>query len=144
MKQMNEPITWDHLWMDIAKTVARRSKDPDTQVGCVLVSPDQRRMFIGYNGFPRKIVDTMERWQRPDKYRRVVHAEKNAILNRNCDVEGWTCYVTLSPCFDCAMEVIQAGISKVVYLELNTRPGSEDVPDSFTEANVEFVEYTER
>lgn len=50
----------------------------------------------------------------------VLHAESNAISK--CakwisSTEGATLYVTLSPCFECSKMIIQAGISRVCYLE---------------------------
>ena len=50
----------------------------------------------------------------------VLHAESNAISK--CakwisSTEGATLYVTLSPCFDCSKMIIQAGITRVCYLE---------------------------
>lgn len=114
---MREPITWDELWMKMAKTIAKRSKDPMTQVGAVLVSPDNRHVSIGYNGFPAGFGDTDERWQRPTKYIYVVHAELNAILNSKSDLTAWKCYVTLFPCEKCAASIHQAGITDLIYLE---------------------------
>ena len=50
----------------------------------------------------------------------VLHAEANAIT-KLCQSaqssEGATIYVTMSPCFDCAKLIIQAGIKRVVYKE---------------------------
>ena len=46
----------------------------------------------------------------------VCHAEINALLNRNVkSVEGCTMYCNFSPCWDCAREMLQVGITKVVY-----------------------------
>lgn len=50
----------------------------------------------------------------------VLHAESNAISK--CakwisSTDGATLYVTLSPCFECSKMIIQAGISRVCYLE---------------------------
>ena len=50
------------------------------------------------------------------KYPYVCHAELNAILNANGNLKGCTLYVDLFPCNECAKAVIQAGISRVVYL----------------------------
>ena len=50
----------------------------------------------------------------------VLHAESNAIskcAKWHSSTEGATLYVTLSPCFECAKLIIQAGISRVCYLE---------------------------
>jgi len=46
----------------------------------------------------------------------VCHAEINALLNRNVkSVDGCTLYCNISPCWDCAREMLQVGITKVVY-----------------------------
>lgn len=103
--------------MGIAMLASQRSKDPHTQVGAVLVSPDNQLHFIGYNGFPKGLPENEERWERPDKYERVLHAEENALHNRNCRVDGWTCYVTLKPCDHCTLALAQCGVSKIIYLE---------------------------
>lgn len=50
----------------------------------------------------------------------VLHAETNAISKcakwHSSTVDG-TLYVTLSPCIDCAKLIIQAGITRLVYLD---------------------------
>ena len=38
--------------MSVAFLSAMRSKDPSTQVGACIVSPDKKIVGIGYNGFP--------------------------------------------------------------------------------------------
>src|SRR3546814_4797914 len=73
--------TWTSYFMRIAQDVASRSKDPSTQVGAVLVDADNHIIATGYNGFPPGIEETPARWQRPDKYERVIHAEMNAIAH---------------------------------------------------------------
>jgi len=52
------------------------------------------------------------------KYPYVCHAEKNAIHNASNknDLDGATLYSTLFPCNDCAKDIIQSGIKKVIYL----------------------------
>jgi dCMP deaminase len=49
----------------------------------------------------------------------------NAILNAHKDLRGSTIYVTLFPCNECAKAIIQAGIKKVIYKDLN--PKSKDM-----------------
>lgn len=119
---MREPKSWDVVWMGIAETIAERSKDPRTQVGAIVVSPDNTKYHLGYNGFPKKIHDTPERWEAPAKYERVIHAEANAILFSKCNLDGWTLYVTMFPCSDCTKMIIQSGISRVVYRDPPTHP----------------------
>lgn len=50
-------ITWDEYFMGVARLSARRSKDPNTQVGCCIVSNTNRILSMGYNGFPNGIGD---------------------------------------------------------------------------------------
>lgn len=113
-------LSWDEYFMGLAHLSALRSKDPNTQVGACIVSPDKKVVGIGYNGFPRGCSDDEFPWEREggvldSKYAFVVHAELNAILNSNQDLRGCTVYVSLFPCNECAKAIIQSGISKIVY-----------------------------
>ena len=45
-------ITWDEYFLGVAMLAARRSKDPNTQVGACIVSPDNIIISTGYNGLP--------------------------------------------------------------------------------------------
>jgi dCMP deaminase len=112
---MHVGINWDDLWIKAAALIAKRSKDPRTKVGVIIVSPDNRRISVGYNGFPYGIKETEERWKRPTKYSFVCHAEINAIIQANANLEGWTLYTTIPVCSNCAKYVIQAGINRVIY-----------------------------
>ena len=115
-------ITWDDYFMGVAILAAQRSKDPNTQVGACIVDGDNRILSTGYNGFPHGCSDDDFPWSRSGnegetKYQFVVHAELNAILNaRGKNLAGSTLYVALFPCNECAKAIIQAGISKVIYL----------------------------
>ena len=95
---------------------------PPAQVGACIVDEDNRILSIGYNGMPRGCSDDVLPWAReaPDpldtKYPYVVHAESNAILNKNsASVKGARLYVGLFPCNECAKLIIQSGIAEVVY-----------------------------
>jgi dCMP deaminase len=110
--------SWDQYYLDICKVVAKRSKDPNTQIGCVIVGPAHEIRSTGYNSFPRGIRDDVpERLQRPAKYLWIEHAERNAICNAaraGTATEGCTIYVEVMPCMDCGRAIVQAGISEVV------------------------------
>lgn len=115
-----------NVYMAMAKLISKRSKDPNTQVGAVIVSKDDRILSVGYNGFPNGCSDDEFPWARSakreydTKYPYVVHAELNAILNFRGDnkaFEGSTLYVTLFPCHECAKAIIQSGITRLVYLD---------------------------
>jgi dCMP deaminase len=62
-------------------------------------------------GFPETAAD----WERPAKYKLVIHSENNAIIHSTTSLEGATLYVTLSPCQECAKIIVSAGIKKVFY-----------------------------
>lgn len=106
---------WDDRFMDLAKFVAMWSKDPSTQVGCVIVRNDKTVASMGFNGFPRGVGDDRGRYNdRDTKLRFVVHAEANAVVGARASVEGMTAYCTFFPCCECAKLLIQAGIKEVV------------------------------
>ncbi len=113
-------ITWDEYFMGVAMLAARRSKDPNTQVGACIVSTDNIIISTGYNGLPNGCSDDEYPWDREGedtKYPYVVHAELNAILNANGrDLRGSRLYVALFPCNECAKAIIQAGVKEVLYL----------------------------
>lgn len=110
---------WDIRFLELAKHVAQWSKDPSTKVGAVLISTDGRE-FIGYNGFPKGVLDSEERLNnREVKYKLVVHAEVNAILKAGDKAKGSTLYVwpsfSLPPiCNECCKVAIQAGVKEIV------------------------------
>ena len=130
-KQRKDYLTWDEFFIGVAQLAAKRSKDPNTQVGACIVSNDNRILSVGYNGTPNGYDDKYFPWDREGdeletKYLYVVHAERNAILNyrgSNKDLEGAKIYVDLFPCNECAKEIIQSGIKEVYYLEDNILVG---------------------
>ena len=106
---------WDSRMMELAQHVSGWSKDPSTKVGAVIARQDRTIESMGYNGFPRGVMDTIDRYaNREEKYKLVVHAEANAILGARGSVEVMTLYCTLFPCCECAMLIIQSGIKEVV------------------------------
>ena len=124
-------ISWDEYFMGIAMLAARRSKDPNTQVGACIVSPDNIIISTGYNGMPKGCSDDEFPWDRTGaetKYPYVVHAELNAILNANGrDLRGSRIYVALFPCNECAKAIIQSGVKEVLYLSDKYRGCPTDV-----------------
>ncbi len=112
-------ISWDEYFMGVALLSGLRSKDPHTQVGACIVSPEHKILSMGYNGFPIGCSDDEFTWSREgedNKYFYSTHSELNAILNyRGGSLEGAVIYVTLFPCNECAKAIIQSGIREVVY-----------------------------
>ncbi len=116
----NDYISWDEYFMGVALLASKRSKDPNTQVGACIVDKNNVILSTGYNGFPYGCSDDEFPWERDGddtKYKYVVHAELNAILNsRGKSLTGAKLYVDLFPCNECAKAIIQSGIGEVVYL----------------------------
>lgn len=119
---MDKQERLDRHYLRIAFLAADRSKDPNTKVGAIVVHANGRAVSLGYNGFPRGVDESPEKWERPEKYERVVHAEENALLNAPFDTEGGTLYCTLRPCHPCLGKIINAGIRRVVWYSVETRP----------------------
>jgi dCMP deaminase len=141
---------WDIRFMEMAKLIASWSKDPTSQIGAVAVNDEHRILATGYNGFPKGIDDTQERLNdRPEKYRLVIHAEMNALMNAlysGVSLNGATMYVHGLPvCSDCAKCVIQAGIKRVVIPTFKSEKGDwqkiweERSAPMFKEANVQVT-----
>lgn len=110
---------WTRRYLDIAKEVSTWSKDPSKQIGAVAVGDKGQILSQGYNGFPRGVKDTDDRYNnREEKYKYVVHGEMNCIYNAcnsGVSLNGATLYVTGLPvCSECAKGIIQVGIKKVV------------------------------
>lgn len=118
MKRENY-ISWDDLYMGIAKLTSKRSKDPRTQNGACIIDPKMRIVSIGYNGLPDGCSDDEFSWEREEKHKYVIHAEINAILNAKADLSDCIMYIYSErgyyPCSNgCAQAIIQTGIKEVV------------------------------
>lgn len=137
---------WDGRYLNLAFHVANWSKDPSTKVGAVIVNPRNQVVSLGYNGFPRGVEDSQERYNdRETKLLFVTHAEKNAIDNAYIDLTDSTIYVTFFPCNECCKSIISRGIKKIVTIKNNS-----EKQDKFNtnitkimckEAGVSIVEY---
>lgn len=139
---------WDLRYLELARFVAGWSKDPSTQTGAVIVRPDNSVASLGYNGFPRGIRDTADRYEDRDvKYSYIVHCEMNAVLSAHTHVQGCTLYTwPFLSCDRCAVHMIQAGITRAV---APTCPPDKaerwasvfnETKSRFEEAGVEWVE----
>ena len=122
LKKRLDYISWDEYFMGVALLSARRSKDPNTQVGACIVNDKFKIVGTGYNGLPIGCSDDEFPWAKQGdfldtKYPFVCHAELNAILNNiGMDLRGCKIYTALFPCNECTKAIIQSGITEVVYL----------------------------
>jgi dCMP deaminase len=121
--------SWEDYFMDIARLVASRSTCLRRQVGAVIVK-DKNVLTTGYNGTPSGIRHCQEtgclreKMQVPSGQRhelcRGLHAEQNAIIQaakHGVNISGGTLYCTNAPCVICAKMLINAGLSRIVYLD---------------------------
>ena len=136
---MNNLPSWDEYFMGIADEAAKRSKDPSTQLGCVIVDPNHRPVSFGYNGMIQGADESkMTLSERPMKYYFAIHSEMNALLFAKRDVTGCTLYNTVATCENCLKYCLQAGIKLFVYRRLRVRSYSENEKKSMT--NIETDE----
>ncbi|AMR33885.1 cytidine deaminase [Mucilaginibacter sp. PAMC 26640] len=116
--------TFDHIFMNLATDLAKRSHCVKAQVGAVLAK-DTRIISIGYNGPPSGTHNCDEEFPEHGCPRDskgscslALHAEENAILyavKNGANLEGATLYTTLSPCLPCARLIFSAGIKQVYF-----------------------------
>tara|TARA_Y100001938_G_scaffold43987_1_gene61010 strand:- start:793 stop:1239 length:447 start_codon:yes stop_codon:yes gene_type:complete len=136
---------WNMRFLEMAMMVGLWSKDPSTQVGAVIVDDDRRVISLGYNGFPKGVADNQRLNDRKEKYKMIVHAERNAILFANTSVKDATIFTyPFMPCPICTGMIIQSGIRRVVSLQTDNPRWQEDFKISrkmLDEAEVDLIEY---
>ena len=102
-----------------------------------MIVKDRQIISDGYNGTPSGFSNECEDCNN-NTLPTVLHAEANAITKiakSTNSAERSTLYVTLSPCFDCAKLIIQAGIKRIVYSETYRNTDSFKL---FEEAGIEI------
>ena len=127
----------DSVYLEMAKGIARLSRDKNTQVGAVIVAEDGSPVSWGYNGTIPGFNDSEiphsrdmkelsyfengeEKKFSENKYPFMEHAEANAIDFGDKDrMVGATIYVTAMPCKDCARKIVKRKISRVVIVPRN-------------------------
>lgn len=122
--------SWDTYFLRIAQLVATRATCLRRTVGAVIVR-DKRILATGYNGAPNGVPHCFElpggclreAMHIPSGQRqelcRGLHAEQNAILQASAfgvSLKGSEIYVTHQPCVTCAKMLINAGITRVVFI----------------------------
>lgn len=151
MDKRESYLSWGDYFMGLALLSAKRSKDPNTQVGACIVNENKKIISVGYNGMPIGCSDDAFPWSREGedlntKYPYVVHAELNAILNSKVDLSNCTIYVTMFPCNECTKAIIQSGIKHMLYLT-NKYPDSTAVKASMKmldSAGITYEKYIPR
>lgn len=106
---------WDGFFYGLAEQSATLSKDPDRQVGAVLVAPNRRQLSFGYNGFPPEVPDLPSLLADRDfKLANMRHAEHNCLDQAPFFPGGASLYVTCFPCVECAIKIREARVARVV------------------------------
>lgn len=130
MQNQQKPIEWNDYFLEIARTVSKRSNCLRAQVGAVIVGTDKKIKATGYNGTPSKVVSCMELGE---CYRiknniksgtcyetcRSIHAEQNAIIQAGQDrCQGASMYIWGHNfiCILCKRFIVQSGI-ETIYLK---------------------------
>lgn len=115
-REQNPRPSFEDIYMKLALSMAERSTCRRLQVGCVITSPDFRKVLaVGYNGSSsggKNDCDSDE----PGKCG-CLHAEENAAIN--CDVVRSTekiVFCTHLPCLMCAKRLINlGGVVQILY-----------------------------
>lgn len=116
---MSDKMSWDDYYMALATAASLKSKD-STKVGAILVDPEGAVILTAFNGPPKGVVDSPDKFVRPDKYMYASHAEVNLVAfaaRRGIMTIGCSVYCTHLSCASCARTLIQAGIKELVYGE---------------------------
>lgn len=113
----------DSFYMDVAERAAQMSHARRAKVGAVLAKENNIISYgwngtaPGYDNICEVVLEDGSLKTKPE----VLHAESNTLLKLTASgamgARASTLYVTLSPCFECAKLIKQAGISRVVYKE---------------------------
>lgn len=109
--------TRDKLLMSTARVWAARGTCSRAKVG-VVISRDGRILVQGYNGTPKGLPHCSHVGDEPCTL--AVHAEANAIAyaaKLGVALDGSELHSTRVPCTNCAMLIINAGITRVMYRE---------------------------
>ena len=108
--------------MQVALLTAKNSMAVRHKVGAILVK-DGRIITSGINGTPSGMDNCCEYTNADGTLttkENVIHAEANIIYfcaKNGIQTNGTALYITLSPCANCALAIIQAGIKEVFYHE---------------------------
>lgn len=109
--------TRDDTLLGVAELIARRSTCNRLNVGAV-IARQGRILVTGYNGPPSGMDHCDHDPADNTPCKPAVHAERNAIdfaARYGMATEAAELFVTHSPCYDCAKDLAQAGIVRVVY-----------------------------
>ena len=113
--------SFESVYMDFAKAIAKRSSCKRLDVGSVVTTTDFRKVLaVGYNGNAAGLTNGCDR-DEPGNCG-CLHSEENAAIN--CDsprsVEKYV-FVTHLPCMACTKRLINIGNVKKVFYDQDYR-----------------------
>jgi dCMP deaminase len=118
---------YDKLYMDLTDRVADMSFAERKKVGSIAVKNGNILAF-GFNGTPSGFDNECEfkDYAEDGSFKlvtkeEVVHAEANMVAKaarEGVSLKDSTVYINIAPCCNCALLLIQSGVSKVVYKEM--------------------------
>ena len=117
--EKDKQLRYDSAYLKMALEWAKLSYCKRKQVGALIVK-DKMIISDGYNGAPTGFDNCCEdELEKTHWY--VLHAEANAMMKvakSTHNSNGATLYITLSPCKECSKLILQAGIKRVVFIDI--------------------------
>ncbi|MFH1129279.1 MAG: cytidine/deoxycytidylate deaminase family protein [Patescibacteria group bacterium] len=119
--------SWDEYFVGLLEEISGRATC-DRGKNAAIITKDNHILTTGYVGAPSgsphcdEVGHLMRRVVNEDDTIsqhcvRTIHAEENAILQAarfGPPIEGATIYIKMSPCYHCALVIIQSGIKRIV------------------------------
>lgn len=102
-------------FINIAKAVSLKSKDPYNKTGCQIIRKDLTPVSTGYNGLVRGCDESLMVFDKASKLKFTIQAEVNAILFARENLNGCIAIVTHTPCASSLMLLFQAGIREIYF-----------------------------
>jgi dCMP deaminase len=106
----------NELFIKMTNLVSESSDDGNRKVGCVIVKDGDTMVSYASNSIPNGVKKLNSRKEKPNKYSWIGHAERNAICEaakQGISTDGCEMYCNYYPCSDCAISIIECGISKL-------------------------------
>jgi dCMP deaminase len=144
-----------NIFLEVSHNISKLSTCASRQIGVVYVK-EGRILSTGYNGVPSGTTHCNEIFDINDPaYDRVkhtewsscheIHAEMNGIIfaaRNGINLEGSTVYCTVSPCRDCAKNLINLNIKKIYFREYydGINVNNEDLKKYLKQNNVELIQ----
>lgn len=120
-------VSFDRYLLQLANIASLRGTCSKRQVGAVVADVNKRIVAVSYNGPPSGQPHCIDcpckglALSAPVSHLacRSIHAEANALFSAGTAARGGTLAVTTSPCYACALLIVNAGIKTLIFAEEN-------------------------